>query len=421
MGWRAPTGRRARRRFGFREGVPPHERGRSPRRAMVPSPRLPAVDHGHPGHDHERGPLGGRDAPARTGSDPRRGWGHDRVGDVSIRDPDLLAIAQVPPTAGPLLRHGGVSELLAHGRRGARHPRLRDARRGRHARASGAGVALDRARRPVDPRPPARAVAGRLLLQDVHPPAVAVVGGGPDHPAVGRVGPLAGWSGRVARGPASPLRRARHRGRVVGPGGRRIGGRRRRARGALRRGRGGGSPGGDRRPRPARGDRRLRRTDGGARLAGRPRAGASPADRGGDGRHRGAPGLPRQRPARGDARAGGRGPRGKRHHARPSGGRRRGSRGGSRASGGASGRGRAHRRGRRPAVPRGTGPRRHPNAGGGGGAPGGREGPRSVRRPPRRRRRDPWDRVRPVRPVGRAVAAGRPLPDGRRRRGRAGG
>ena len=34
-------------------------------------------------------------------------------------------------------------------------------------------------------------------------------------------GPLAGGSGRVARGPASPLRRARHRGRVVGPGRRR--------------------------------------------------------------------------------------------------------------------------------------------------------------------------------------------------------
>ena len=40
-------------------------------RALVPSPRLPAVDHDHPRHDDERGPIGGRKAASRPEADPR--------------------------------------------------------------------------------------------------------------------------------------------------------------------------------------------------------------------------------------------------------------------------------------------------------------------------------------------------------------
>ena len=422
MGWRAPTGRGARRRFGFREGVPPRERGRSARRAMVPSPRVAGG--------------GSRSPVTRPRTRSARWQGSLRLGRarIPVEEGDTIASAMyrsgVRTFSRSLKYHrrrglycgtgecpncsltvDGVPGIRACVTPAADGMRVRR-ERGWPSTERDVLAILDRlhALLPVGfyyktfirPRW-LWSVADRIIRRSVglgRLPEGPVVSHGP-----GISSATCSSSGQGRRAGRPPRRRqpgtstwcsaTRARCRIPRKG----------SRSSPRHSAIGVYEG----PMVA-----LASPDG---LV----AGASPADRGGDGRHRGARGLPRQRPARGDARAGGRGPRGKRHHARPAGGRRRGSRGGSRASGGASGRGGAHRRGCRPAVPRGTGPRRRPNAGGGGGAPSGREGPRPVRRPPRCRRRDPWDRMRPLRPVGRAGAAGRPLPDGRRGRGRVGG
>ena len=227
------------------------------------------MDHGDPRHDDERGPVGGGKAAARPETCPGRGRRHHRVGDVSSGSPHVLEVPQVPPPARAVLRDGRVSELPRHGRRRARRPLMRDAGSGRDSRAPGGGLAVGRARCPLGARPAPCPVAGRVLLQDVHPASLGVGDRGPRDQAVGRSGPPAARPGRGRHVAASPLRRAGGgRGRV-GTGGRRVGRRPGGTHGPVRRGRGAGSAGGDRRPRPARGDRRVRGPDGGARVIGR--------------------------------------------------------------------------------------------------------------------------------------------------------
>ena len=109
------------------------------------------------------------------------------------------------------------------------------------------------------------------------------------------------------------------------------------------------------------------------------------------------------------------------------GGGRGRSRRGDRAPGGAPVGRRAHRGGGRARFARGPRPRRPQDVRGGGSAAGRGEGARPVRGAPRCRGRDPRHRMRRVRALDGALAAGRPPPHvrgggagrgGRRRRGR---
>jgi hypothetical protein len=368
---------------------------------------MPALDHGDPRHDDPRGPLGEWEPAARPEADPGRGRRHDRVGAVPGRHPDVLEVRQAPPSAGPLLRDGRLPELPRHRRRSARRPLVCDARPRRDAGAPWRRLAVGRARRPVAARPAARAVARRVLLQDVHPAAMDVEGRRPVGPADGRARTPSGGSDRAEHVAASPLRRARGRSGRGGARRRRGGGRARRARRALRRGRRDGPTGRGGALGPSRRDRRVRRTDGLARVFTRARPGPPEARGGGDRQHGGASRVPGERPAGGDARPRGGGTRGTRREAGSAGRGRGGSRGGDRSPRGPPVCRRAHRRGRRAWIPRGPHPRGGQGVRRSGRAAGGRERARTVRGAPRCRRRDPRHRMRRVRHLDGALAARR--------------
>ena len=137
----------ARRRGRLRAGLPPGERRGSAGRALVPRARLPDVVHGDARHDDERDRMTtGRLRFERT-RDPGRGRRHGRVGAVPGRRPDVLAVAEVPPPPGSVLRDRRLPELPGHGGRRAGRPVVRHPGRERHARRTRPRLALGRPRR----------------------------------------------------------------------------------------------------------------------------------------------------------------------------------------------------------------------------------------------------------------------------------
>ena len=180
---------------------------------------------------------------------PRRSTGrgrHDRLGAVRRRHAGVLALVQVPPPARPDVLRRPVPELPGRGGRRAHRARLHDADRAGHGGHAPERVAVARARLPAPGRPADAQLrhAGRLLLQDLHPPApgVAALREDPAQRRRPRQARPDAPPHRALREGAPPRRRAGDRRRPGRAGGRGRGGRAGQAHGARRRGPGAGRP-----------------------------------------------------------------------------------------------------------------------------------------------------------------------------------
>ncbi len=163
---------------------------------------------------------------------------HHRLGPLRRRHARVLALLQVPPPARPDVLLGPVPELPGRGGRAADRARLHDAGRAGHGREAPERVALAAARLPA-PGGPAHAQlrhAGRLLLQDLHPPAPGLAALREDPAQRRRPGQARSRPPphRALRQGAPPRRRAGDRRRRGRAGGGRRGGRAGQARGAGR-------------------------------------------------------------------------------------------------------------------------------------------------------------------------------------------